>query len=373
MAYYRQKGNKWYYTISYIDKNGEKQKFEKSGGYTKAEAKKAARIAMNDIDKYGMVRQQSGKDKTVEDLMLEWLEDVVKVEAKHNTIMSYSSAIHNHIIPDIGNLKLLSITPKKLQNYLNSKRTQYGKGMLTKLTTILKNAFKYAVRFAEYLPTDPASVINEPKSEKIPQKVFPFKKEQISIILQKFPLGHQYYAPAILSYNTGMRIGECLALKWDDINFDTCTIDVHKTMITKDKMAVIQESPKTSPSVRMIKFGQKLYTLLKQIKVYQDRKKLELGALYERNDMICDWHNGKLFKPDNINYFNQFCRETFGRGYSFHSFRHAHATMLLEAGEDLEIVSKRLGHSNINTTAKIYSHVLENRNTTLVKRLDEIL
>ena len=373
MAYYRQKGNKWYYTISYVDKNGDKHKIEKPGGYTKAEAKKAARNAMSDVDKYGTVRENASKGRTIEDLMLEWLDDVIKVEAKHNTARSYESAIRNHIIPDIGSMKLSAVTPKKLQTYLNSKRDKYGKGTLTKLTTILKNAFKYAVRFAEYLPTDPAAVINEPKSEKTPQKVLPFKSEHMALIFEKFPLGHQYHAPAVLSYNTGMRIGECLALKWEDIDFDNRIINVHKTMITKDKMAVIQESPKTSPSIRQIKFGQKLYTELKQIKLYQDRKKLEIGALYERNNMVCDWHNGKLFKTDNINYFNKFCRQTFGRGYSFHSFRHAHATMLLEAGEDLEIVSKRLGHSNINTTARVYSHVLENRNTTLVRRLDEIL
>ena len=65
--------------------------------------------------------------------------------------------------------------------------------------------------------------------------------------------------------------------------------------------------------------------------------------------------------------------EMFGEGFSFHSMRHTHATMLLEAGEDLELVSKRLGHSSLNTTARTYSHVLESRKAKSRELLDSVL
>ena len=72
-------------------------------------------------------------------------------------------------------------------------------------------------------------------------------------------------------------------------------------------------------------------------------------------------------------YFNQWCGETFGAGYTFHSMRHTHATLLLESGEDLELVSKRLGHGSINTTEQTYSHVLDARKQKTRSLLDQVL
>ena len=80
-----------------------------------------------------------------------------------------------------------------------------------------------------------------------------------------------------------------------------------------------------------------------------------------------------MLNPDAMRYFNTWCRDTFGAGYTFHSLRHTHATLLLEAGEDLELVSKRLGHSSINTTAQTYSHVLDARNQKTRSLLDQVL
>lgn len=79
-----------------------------------------------------------------------------------------------------------------------------------------------------------------------------------------------------------------------------------------------------------------------------------------------------MLTPDAMRYFNQWCGETtFGAGYTFHSMRHTHATLLLEVGEDLELVSKRLGHGSINTTAQTYSRVLDARKQKTRSLLDQ--
>lgn len=88
---------------------------------------------------------------------------------------------------------------------------------------------------------------------------------------------------------------------------------------------------------------------------------------------ICHTKQGRMLTPDAMRYFNQWCGETFGAGYAFHSMRHTHATLLLEAGEDLELVSKRLGHGSINTTAQTYSHVLDARKQKTRSLLDQVL
>lgn len=373
MAYMRKKGNKWYYTIYFLDENGIRKSSERVGGLTKAECKMAYTKAEHELQTKGVLPVTSREEKLVQDLLYEWLEDVSSIENKSNTFRQYKSIIDNHIVPAIGKRKLSSIKPKHLQKFINEKSTKFKQATVDQITTVLKQAFKYGVSFCDYLSVDPAAPISKPKAQKSTYQQLPFRPEHIECLMQRFPLGHQYYAPSVISYNTGLRLGECLALTWDDIDMKNRIITVTKTVITKDNKAVVQAMPKSESSIREVNFGQKLYDALRKIRMCQNRTMLEKGPYYHRNNLVCDWHDGLLFRTENFNFFNEFCRKTFGKGYSFHSFRHMHATMLLEDGEDLEIVSKRLGHSNLNTTARIYSHVLEKRTKKLITRLDEIL
>lgn len=374
MAYIRKKGNKWYFTITYVNEKGERKYSERVGGFTKAECKEAYAKTLCTLKETGALPLNRRDERTVRDLLHEWLQDVSFQKNKTNTLKSYESVIRIHIIPALGDMKLSAVKPKHLQNFINEKSTTFKQSTINQITTVLKQSFKYGVRFCDYLSIDPADPITATKSKISSQKQLPFKKEHIDFIFNKYQLGHQYYAPCVIAYNTGLRMGECLALTWHDIDMEKRTINVNKTVISRKGIAIIQDMPKSNASVRVISFGEKLYNALRKIKVEQNSRIIRFGQKYSRNDLICDYKNGKIFNPETFGGpFNSICRENFGKGYSFHSFRHLHATMLLEAGEDLEIVSKRLGHASISITAQIYSHILEKRTAKLVKRLDEIL
>lgn len=146
--------------------------------------------------------------------------------------------------------------------------------------------------------------------------------------------------PLAISYHTGARFGECCALTWQDVDFDKMELSINKTVIQSGKELIVQDTPKTSHSFRTIPIGRKLIDILKQEKRHQAISKL--AGHWPNDNYIIHAKRG-------------------GNGYSFHSMRHTHATMLLEAGEDLELVSKRLGHGNMATTSRVYSHVLDAR------------
>lgn len=370
MSYFRKRGKKWYYTVETVDEYGNRKKVERPGGLTKPECERAWRAAMAEVDYTGDFSEPT--NMTVQEYFDEWLSEYVEINLKKNTIRSYKSIVKNHINPVLGNVKLRKISARMLQNFLNTKKGKYSHGTLDSICAVLKKAFSYAAGMSQYIHTDPAAIIQVPRYIEAPKKTEVFSHPQLETLFSKFSAGHQFYLPMMLSYHTGMRLGECLALSWDDVNMEKHTIGVFYTLIDSHGTAEIQSIPKSKSSIRIIPFGQKLFKILKTEKVRQAALRLEYGKLYANKNIVCCWPDGSFMTSDNMRYFNQFCKSAFGT-CSFHSLRHTHATMLLEGGDDLELVSKRLGHSSIMITSKTYSHVLEKRTAKTVKILDEIL
>lgn len=370
MAYIRKRGKKYYYTLEYTDDEGKHHRHERCGGLTAKEAKIAWRAAMSEIDKTGGFYEE-GNIK-LEMLLNEWLVHFEGTNPRENTLRSYRSIVKNHIVPELGTMQLKRIKPKHLQNLLNQKSKNLSQGTLIIIRSVLKQSFVYATDFCEYIFRNPAANIKLPKYLTPTKEATTFTSEQINALSQKFPHGHHLYMPLMLSYHTGMRVGECLGLRWDDVNLQDRTIRVQATMIENESGAVIQEAPKSLSSNRILPFGDKLYQIFKAEKAHQAGLRLAAGPFFQNNNLVCCHYDGSLLSSSDIRWFNIFCKKSFGEG-SFHTLRHTHATMLLEAGLELELVSKRLGHSSIAITAKIYSHVLEKRTTRTVNMLNNIL
>jgi ATP-dependent helicase/nuclease subunit A len=366
----RQRGDKWYYTVEYTDDSGTHHKCERPGGLSKTECRKAWREAMAEIDSKGKLYVTV--DKNVQSYLEEWILECVEILPKYNTIKSYKSIVNIHIIPTIGAKPLKKINARILQNLLNEKSKTLSKSTVRSICAVLKLAFSYATDFCEYIRTDPAAKIRVPKYIDAPKETEVFSPSQLNILINKFPPGHQFYMPIETSYHTGLRECECFANGWDQVDMQERIYKVRFTVIDVGGKPTIQELPKSKSSRRDVPFGDKFYKILKAEKARQAAFRLQYGPHYQQNNLVCCWPNGSLMGPNDIRFFNMFCKDTFGSG-SFQSFRHTHATMLLEAGEDLEIVSKRLGHSSIYITAMTYSHVLEKRKAKSVALIDKVL
>ncbi len=368
MAYIRKRGEKWYYTIETTDENGKRKRIVRVGGKTKPECERAYRMAMHEKDLTGRI--YDAQKITLSYFLDQWMEEFVEKNFRENTIKTYKAAITNHIKPALGSRVLGDLTPRGLQKYINTMTEKYSRSTVTVLLAILKRSLGYAASMCGYLMTNPAQPVQIPKQQEPQKTTHIFSAEELAAIFRRFPPEHQCGLPILLAYHTGLRLGECLALSWDDVDMLGKTLRVHSTLVG----GTVQPIPKTSCSVREIPFGAKLYSILKAAHARQSKNRLRYGAAYNltETNSVCVWPDGRQVDADAMRYFGKFCREQFGDG-SFHSLRHTHATMLLEAGEDLELVSKRLGHANMNTTASIYSHVLEKRIKKTVALLDQIL
>ena len=158
---------------------------------------------------------------------------------------------------------------------------------------------------------------------------------------------------------TGMRSGECLALRWQDIDFENKTIHIENTLTDVGGKHWLQP-PKTATSNRYIALSDILADIFREQKKYNDEKLSKLGKLYTYPEMVFTTESGNFVDRSGLN--TQFRRFVKGTDFDFitlHSLRHCNATLLINSGIDLKIVSELLGHSDVSTTANVYADVLK--------------
>lgn len=370
--YLRKRGKKWYYTIEIPTEDGqERQRVERVGGTSYAQAAKAYRQAMKALDEDGELPEKP--EVKVMAFLRDWLEKDVRINLGPNTYDSYSGIIKWHIGARFGNYALEALTTAEIQDWINSlKEDGYSRSTVKSIFTVFNDAMRWAVSNRQYIEINPMANVKMPKFDIPRKKPVIFSHQQIQIIFHAFPVGHKYYAPCMIAYCTGLRVGECLALQWSHIDMENRTLSVVSTLYDKKGVPVCKATPKTKSSVRTIPFNETLYKALLRHKAQQAKNHRLYGDDYVESDFVCTREDGRPMNSNDMRYFNMWCKKEFGGG-SFHSFRHTHATMMLENNIELDYVSKRLGHSTIATTANIYDTITDKRNREAMKKLDSIL
>lgn len=370
MAYFRKRGKKWYYTLCWQDETGRQHKKEYVGGLTKQACAKAWRRAMEKVDTTGMYLPPS--ERTLADCLDDWLV-FAKNRYKPNTYDSYESTVINHLVPAFGMMHVSKISVGVLQVWLDKQIRDYSYSTVKSYFSVLRLSFSWFFNTAKIIQLNPAQHLRMPRATFSPGKknVRAFTPAEIKDLFKRFGPDHHFRAPLAISYYTGLRLGECLALTWDDIDMQTRVVHVRGSKYDKKGPGVV-DLPKTRSSIRDVTFGQKLADELKRVQWQQRKDALAAGSFYHDDGYVCSKGMGLPMKADDMRYFGQYCHKTFGEG-SFHWLRHTHATMLIENGLSLDYVSKRLGHSSMYTTANIYVDVTDQREKTAVRIMDAVL
>lgn len=355
----RKRGSKYYYIISVNTMEGRKL-IERVGGRTKKECQLAEAKARLELGLTGTLPTVM----TLNKFSVKWLDEYVS-ELAENTQKRYKSVLINHILPALGSKKLNGITPMNIQGFMNAKKKDLSRASLNNIHAVLHSLFHYAVSPCGLLTKNPATGIRVPNKREAKKPASVFSREDLTVIFEKFNKEHDFYIPLMIMYHTGCRIGEALALHWRDVDMDTNTIYIHATMLESGEISPI---PKSKSSNRFIAFSSKLHSILDER--LQEQK--ELSVMIDTEfPLVCSRNNGYRISTSDMRFFNMWCKEELGHG-TLHSFRHTHATMLLELGESLEMVSKRLGHSSISITSRVYSHVLNKRNAKMLASLENL-
>ncbi len=190
--------------------------------------------------------------------------------------------------------------------------------------------------------------------------------------------GHKWEALFTLALATGMRQGELLGLKWQDINFSTGTLQVRRILTripseTSGKV-FIEAEPKTQYSRRSITIASFALETLNWHRLRQIETRLKAGELWNEHDYVFCTLVGTHLRPSHVvDEFKKLLKRADLPDIRFHDLRHSAATLLLSLGVRPKVVQELLGHTQISMTMDIYSHVLPSMQQDAVSKLNTLL
>lgn len=362
MATVNKRGNTYQIIVSLgLDVNG--KKIRKTTTYKppeKVTPKKAEKLA----NEFAIEFEQKCKGMTSlkENMrfcdMAEWfIENYAKNELKEITAYNYESQIKNHLLPELGNIKLKDFTPAKITAFFKTRK--YSPATCRKVYVILQSIFARAVEqgFIKETPCTKAVIL--PKAKQ-PKEKKPFLNEhQAKDLLKMVEDNTQFNRIIKVLLYTGMRSGECLGLRWQDIDFENRTIHIENTLTDVGGKHWLQP-PKTKTSNRYIALSDVLADIFKEQKKHNEEKISNLGKDYSYPEMVFTTDKGNYVDRSGLNtQFRRFVKDTDFDFITLHSLRHCNATLLINSGIDLKIVSELLGHSDVSTTANVYADVFD--------------
>lgn len=300
----------------------------------------------------------------------EWLNNFICVTAKQRTVARYSEIIIKHILPVLGEKEICGLSAIDLQRFVTellvngNKLTGQGlsSSAVNSIITVLQGSLTVAYGL-ELIKNNPASNIKRPKLSEKEIECFTVS-EQKNIEQAVLTDKRSYMLGIILCLYTGLRIGELLALTWQDIDFVSGMLTVSKTCYDgKDgngKFGRVVDAPKTQSSRRIIPLSKQILSLMKDMKK-QSRTEWVIAKNEEPLSVRTYQRNfSALLKKLHIEH----------RG--FHALRHTFATRAIECGMDVKTLSEILGHKNATITLNRYAHSLMDHKRNMMNRLGKL-
>ena len=336
-------------------------------GKTRGEVSEKLTKAMADRDE-GLVFDAD--NLKVGEYLERWLVDSVLDTVRPTTYERYEQIVRIHVRPALGSVKLKNLTPvhvrglyrEKLEAGLSARTAQY-------IHVTLHKALKQAVQDG-LIPRNATEAVKAPQVRR--EEMRPLSGDQVKVLLE-VARGDRLEALYVLAIHTGLRQGELLGLKWEDVDLESGTLRVRRTLVTA-KGGPVLTAPKTKGSRRSVKLTQDAVEALRSHLKHQLQEIDRAGSLWRENGLMFASESGE---PLDRRYLTS-CRykALLKRAelpmIRFHDLRHTCAT-LLSKNVNPKIVSEMLGHASIAITLDTYSHVLPNMRDQAAAAMEEAL
>ena len=369
-----EKNKKWYGVVNLYDNNGKRHEKWRSldleGGNKN---KREAQYRLNKI-----LDQYNGDDLFLKDKMThserersriahmqvieylpEWLE-THKMNISETTYLGYRTMINARMIPffrKYGDLKVKDITGDEFNEYYFYLRTTGVKGKTAQRHhCMLHLAFKSAVK-RRIIQCNPVEQADRPKAEPYIGEYYNATELKKLLDLAK---GDAIYIPILLAAYYGLRRSEVLGVKWSSIDFENKTLRINHKIVQNQNGIKGLDVMKTKSSYRTLPLIPQVEEALLEEKERQENMKKVLRRSYSKKyaEYVCVDSLGCLLRPDYVTeHFRVFLRQNGLKSIRFHDLRHSCASLLLANGVPMKMIQDWMGHSDMGTTANIYSHI----------------
>ena len=359
---YQKDGQKYYKFQLYVGIDpltGKSIKTTRRGFKTKKEAQLAISRLQLEIEQ-GAFRKQTLD--TYQDVYNLWI-DKYRLTVKESTFVKTKEIFKLHILPLFGEYKIDKINVQVCQKHVNEWFSTLKK---------YRSIRAYASKVLDHAVTLGIIANNVMKNVTMPVNIDPpqedeqenfYTKEQLVQFLKylKQESNFKHYALFRLLAFSGMRKGEALALTWNDINFTSKEIRINKTLSSGENNRLFVQTPKTKSSIRTLKMDKITLDILEEWNKLQKQDYLKLGInTLKPNQLVFSNEDNKYLQPAMTRKWMIRIQDKYSlKKITTHGLRHTHCSLLFEAGASLKEVQERLGHSDIQTTMNIYTHVTE--------------
>jgi integrase len=295
--------------------------------------------------------------ETVGGFLERWDRDWGSTHVSPKTIERYRGLIGKQIKPNIGNRPIQKLRPVDLNElYGTLLRDGLAPRTVGHVHRLLHRALGHAATWG-VTPQNVASLVSPPRVASTEIEII--REDEIKAVLQKLR-GRSMYMIATLALATGLRRGELLALRWQDLNLDGGKLRVERSL-EQTKAGLRFKSPKTKHGRRTITIPPSIVAELRAHWKEQQERRLTLGAGKAPADaLVSPTWDFAVRSPNALTKEWSVAMAEAGLAISLHAVRHTHASSLIAAGVDVLTISRRLGHASPTITLGIYGHLFSN-------------
>jgi integrase len=311
-----------------------------------------------------------GERETTADFLNRWLEESVKPTVRPPTYRSYEQMVRLHIVPDLGRIPLARLSPRDIQGLINYKlTTELSPRTVQYIHAVLRHALAQALRWG-LVARNAAALVDAPRVQR--PEVTPFNPEQADIFLNAAK-GDRLEALFSVALAVGLRQGEALGLRWEDLDLDKGDLRVRVALQrVGGKLEFVE--PKTARSRRTIALPDLIVASLRAHRARQLREKLVAGSRWQETGVVFTTAIGTPLDGRNVT--KNFQKLVVKAGLPlirFHDLRHTAASLLLAQEIHPRVVMEILGHSQIKLTMDTYSHVIPALQREAASKIDVVL
>ena len=376
------KNGHYYMVLNYVDANGKrKQPWIPTGLPAKGNKKRAEQMLMEMRRNFKIpAAAKDGElsaDMLFSDYMKAWLE-ITRSSVATTTYTSYSNTVMKKIVPYFQEKKITlgGLQARHIQSYYLHELKTISANTVIKAHAHIHKALKYAVKM-DLIPNNPADKVERPKKNRYIADYY--RQDELEQLLEATK---DHYLSLLIQMTVfyGLRRSEVLGLKWDAIDFQRNTITIRHIVsnaVADGKRILIREDrAKTKSSLRSLPLIADLREKLLERKAQQEENKKICGNCYnqEYDGYVFVDPMGKLYVPDEVTaHFRNLLKQKGLRRIRFHDLRHSCASLLLANGVPMKQIQEWLGHSDMGTTANIYSHLDFNSKISSANVMDGVL
>jgi integrase len=339
--------------------------------YGKTRQEVAAKLSKALADREGGLTFDAGS-LTVGEYLARWLSHSVRDTVRRKTYERYESIVRVHLNPALGRIRLKALTPDHVRGLY---REKLDSGLAPRSVLHIHRTLSKALKQATddgLIPRNAAASVKLPKPRE--EEIQPLSREQIGMFLATVR-GDRMEALYVLAVTAGLRQGELLALKWEDVDLEDANpmLQVRRSLSeTRGRRAF--EAPKSGRG-RHLRLSRRAVSALRAHRKRQLEERMEKAGLWEDHGLIFPSEVGTPMSGRNL--YRAFKirvkRASLPQTLRFHDLRHTCATLLLRQGINPKFVQELLGHADISLTLNTYSHVLPDMGDAAAGGMDAAL